>query len=63
LISSYKIHPVTRFIPTCVGNTQVMIALKDSSAGSSPRAWGILRLNNPEKYTERFIPTCVGNTL
>ena len=33
------------------------------TAGSSPRAWGILLYSASDNTRNRFIPTCVGNTL
>jgi len=33
------------------------------AAGSSPRAWGILRARRQIYCIFRFIPTCVGNTV
>ena len=73
---------VSRFIPTCVGNTTNSQAYspegsvhphvrgeysrpearEKASAGSSPRAWGILDDSIHNALIARFIPTCVGNT-
>ena len=36
---------------------------KGHNAGSSPRAWGILRHVSHDRLVVRFIPTCVGYTL
>ena len=53
---------IFRFIPTCVGNTQIEVRKLERSIGSSPRVWGILYRYSGGAWSWRFIPTCVGNT-
>jgi len=50
------------FIPTCVGNTQIIGRCFGGQLGSSPRAWGIPKTWTDELTNKGFIPTCVGNT-
>ena len=51
-----------RFIPTCVGNTLLVVIVHDAAGGSSPHAWGIPDVVVLVGIRGRFIPTCVGNT-
>ena len=50
------VHPHVR------GEYSVLEVWKYPPAGSSPRAWGILRCTVRTIARIRFIPTCVGNT-
>ena len=59
---AYWVQAVTRFIPTCVGNTPVSFDSWPAATGSSPHAWGTHLLGPVLKAPLRFIPTCVGNT-
>ena len=52
----------SRFIPTCVGNTDQQGPKDQRKCGSSPRAWGTLVGGPFGLVLDRFIPTCVGNT-
>ncbi len=54
--------PPSRFIPTCVGNSEGRPPPNKNSFGSSPRAWGTQELLIPLRDEGRFIPTCVGNS-
>ena len=52
----HAVHPHVR------GEYSRPEAREKASAGSSPRAWGILHGIGPAGMADRFIPTCVGNT-
>ena len=52
----------SRFIPTGVGNTNMLILFGCGIFGSSPRAWGTLGACAARPARSRFIPTGVGNT-
>ena len=49
-----------RFIPTCVGQMNVLKQPFLRKSGSSPRAWGKFVEALGKSQTVRFIPTCVG---
>ncbi len=49
-----------RAIPTCVGTTRAWAFSSRISAGPSPRAWGLQRLQPLVEPVLRAIPTCVG---
>ena len=56
------LHNWIRFIPTCVGYTDLGYLETNGATGSSPRAWGIPAGGLPPFRRHRFIPTCVGYT-
>jgi len=53
---------VSRFTPTCVGNTALNGNQILAKYGSPPRAWGIQVARSASGLHRRFTPTCVGNT-
>ena len=54
--SSVTVHPHVR------GEHDTLIGGESLCAGSSPRAWGTLKVRMAWLEKTRFIPTCVGNT-
>ena len=51
------VHPHVR------GEYEAAQGIDSPADGSSPRAWGIQKIQHHMQMTIRFIPTCVGNTV